>query len=333
MPLLDILIPTYNRAKFLRANLSRLFRQIMGAEVGNAVHIYVQDNHSSDDTERVVREFIANAPPSIRIYYSKNSSNVGLEKNVVEVFSRAQSEYIMFLGDDDFLADGYLEKVIGLVSNEDGMGYIVPAYNEIFADGKIVSHRQHDRLDLEYSTGIKAVLGLSSYSHQLSGLVFRRDGTLEAYLAYPNCRNIYPFTSFACFNMLRGKSIFLKEFATMVWCGSNKDWSYDSSGLLTEIYKNYIPYFSGLALARVQIAHTIKQSWRIRLSYKHPLNFIKACRCIWKSNAAHWITKVFILILPVWVLPFRLKDRLTKPKQKKREICNPHILTELGIND
>ena len=327
-PVIDLLIPTYNRIKFLRPNILRTLLQLKAAGLEELVVIHIKDNCSTDETETVIRDIIKSNESLVKIHYTRNVTNIGLENNVIAILKEAKADHVMFLGDDDFLADGYLGEVINLISNNKEISYIVPAYDELYSDGRVYARRRSDKVNDSYEPGIRAVLDLASYSHQLSGLVFQRAGTIDEYLRHSSCKNIYLFTSFACFNMLRGRSVFLRGFSTSVWCGNTKDWSYDESGLLSEIYKNYIPYFRGRALARVQISHTRKQIWRLRPSYKSPIKFLRSIQHLWKQDSPHWLTKMTLVFLPFVEFPTLISDCL---KGDKRFIYKPNLLRDYGV--
>ena len=107
-PLLTIGIPTYNRSRFLNKCLDAIYSSI-GAE--SDVEILVSDNHSTDNT-REVAESYAKKYPSLR--YVCNKENVGA-KNFHLVWERAKGEYVVALGDDDYLVDGIIRQVLRVI--------------------------------------------------------------------------------------------------------------------------------------------------------------------------------------------------------------------------
>jgi glycosyltransferase involved in cell wall biosynthesis len=98
--LLSICIPTYNRAHMLRQILDTLGAQ---CRVGNPddVAIYISDNGSTDKTPHVVEEF--QKQPGLRIVYSRNSTNVGISRNLLKVMAMGQGRFIWTLGDDELI--------------------------------------------------------------------------------------------------------------------------------------------------------------------------------------------------------------------------------------
>ena len=105
---LSICIPTFNRSKYL----DRLLASIYGASDGldGRFEICISDNCSQDGTRSIVKIWNNKLP----IKYSRNSSNVGFDANIVKVSQLAEGDFIWFIGDDDVLAGHALE---GLLEN------------------------------------------------------------------------------------------------------------------------------------------------------------------------------------------------------------------------
>ncbi len=112
--LLSICIPTYNRAGTLWGNLNKLYAQIYGLDL--PIELIVSDNCSQDDTRNVVESFIVKG---MKINYVRNSSNLGMDGNFAQCFRMAVGKYILVMGDDDFLLDGMLEKLINKIYETD----------------------------------------------------------------------------------------------------------------------------------------------------------------------------------------------------------------------
>ena len=92
---LQIILITYNRAKFVKQTFDRFFYE------GSPVYDYdflVLDNNSSDNTAEVVAEF-AKTHPNIK--YSKNRYNLGISGNIAKAMEIAEKDYVWIIGDDD----------------------------------------------------------------------------------------------------------------------------------------------------------------------------------------------------------------------------------------
>ena len=94
---LSICIPTYNRASHLTNCLKSIIRCKLNSDL--KFQVCVSDNHSTDGTENVVRT----AQSNIDIKYHKNTSNLGIPRNFLNVVSMADGDFVWLIGDDDLL--------------------------------------------------------------------------------------------------------------------------------------------------------------------------------------------------------------------------------------
>jgi len=313
---LDILIPTYNRQLDLIKNLKLLSIQIQKLSDSSLVNIIISDNASTDETILSIEHIKKNFPTSINVLNS--STNLGLESNVVKVLSASNAEWVMFLGDDDFLPDEYIQFVIDQIK-ANKIGCIIPGFSSLYKDGSVIVTRKGE--SVKTKPGLSAILNLSQFGHQLSGLVIHRDQTLEKYLSKPNFRNIYLFIYFISFNLNKYNSIYTPQFQVLVSQGNTKDWAYDDSGLLTEIYQNYLSLFEDQPIKSILacLAFTYKQEWRLRLS-KNPLQSLRAVKHILTFQKLPIYLKISILIF----YPFLYTLFLAKNLLRKILLKNKH---------
>ena len=102
--LLSIFIPTYNRCNVLDTVLDRVISAVKEYDV--CVQVY--DNCSLDKTENIV---CAKQKLYPYIFYCKNETNIGLDRNMLNVLNKQVSKYTLMLGDDDFLVDDFYKKI------------------------------------------------------------------------------------------------------------------------------------------------------------------------------------------------------------------------------
>jgi abequosyltransferase len=109
-PLLTLAIPTFNRA----ANLELLLRNVAPqlAELPQ-VELLISDNASPDDTEAVVRRFIAEG---LRCRYVRNAANLDADPNFLQCYEHAAGKYVWIFGDDDVLFPGSLAYILDLLT-------------------------------------------------------------------------------------------------------------------------------------------------------------------------------------------------------------------------
>lgn len=134
IPKVSIIIPTYNRAKYLpQAIESALAQDYPNLEV------IVSDNCSIDETPEVVKKYLNDK----RFKYFRNKENIGMVRNWRKaIFEYSTGEWGLILSDDDFLIDNtYISKAMHLIENHSNV-VIVHANmiiyeeenNEVFLD-------------------------------------------------------------------------------------------------------------------------------------------------------------------------------------------------------
>jgi glycosyltransferase involved in cell wall biosynthesis len=117
MVILSISIPTYNRCEILKHTLTNIFNQIDDEHLHQLIEVVVSDNASTDNTEEVVKEFIA--LNKFKIVYSRNTKNLGLIKNIINLVPLSTGKFWMFYGDDDMPPQGSLVKLIELFKSDE----------------------------------------------------------------------------------------------------------------------------------------------------------------------------------------------------------------------
>jgi glycosyltransferase involved in cell wall biosynthesis len=120
-PFVTIAIPTFNRASWLKdCILSALSQTYPHFE------IVVSDNASTDDTQKVLRQF-----RSRRLRVIRQKKNIGLLPNWNACLAEARGEYILLVSDDDKVSPWLLERSVALV-RRDRQIPIVIALSDIF---------------------------------------------------------------------------------------------------------------------------------------------------------------------------------------------------------
>jgi glycosyltransferase involved in cell wall biosynthesis len=132
--LLNIGIPTCNRARFLENLLNNILPQAVKTE--GEVKICISDNGSTDNTEQIVAKFRDKFPGLVN--YNKNPKNLGFDRNILKVMEMSQGEFVWLLGDDDLTADGALEEVINFIkkNKREEIGLVFLETESYFIDEK-----------------------------------------------------------------------------------------------------------------------------------------------------------------------------------------------------
>lgn len=272
MSSIQILIPTYNRAEDLLKNLHFLSTQIKANNLQSVCAILISDNYSDDGTEEKVLEFRRNHA-DVTIDYYRNERNIGLEANVVNTFLNATAEHVLCLGDDDFLAEGYLRFCYDSIQQDKNVGCIVPGLQSLVANGSILKSRREQFDVIKLEKGYKTTFYYSHFGHQMSGLLFKRKSLLDVYLSKDQYRNPYLFIFFTAYCMLHYSTIYAPVYKTTVNAFNEKAWSYNGIGLLDEVYKSYYGLEDNLnasEIADLLIRFTVMHSYRLTIKADKP---------------------------------------------------------------
>jgi len=130
--LVSILIPVYNREKYIEETVQSALNQTY-----KNIEIIVVDNQSTDNTWEILQK-LASQDERIKIF--QNKTNIGPVKNWKRCIDEATGEYGKILWSDDLIAPEFLEKTVPYLENED-VGFVFTG-TEIFIDGtdKKTSH-------------------------------------------------------------------------------------------------------------------------------------------------------------------------------------------------
>nr|WP_321453626.1 glycosyltransferase family 2 protein [uncultured Carboxylicivirga sp.] len=311
--ILSILIPTYNRVEFLRENLIILSRYIIDLKLNDEIEIIVSDNKSSDHTSQMLLDYSKQFSNKIITKFFSQDENIGLERNVLYVLSKAESDYIMYVGDDDYLDIEYLKNVVENLKSKKEIGVILPSYVKIALDGSILEGGRDVGLPSKfYLKGYKTTIRLSWRGHQLSGLVLKREGLYKAYCEF-GITNIYPFIFMVAYSTLKYNSLHLTEFPVKVTQPGQdkKDWGYGNDGLLTEVFDNYfkLSMLSRFKRSILQFYFFYRQRWRI-LDYT-PDKRREAVRVLSNNKGTYKFT---ILSIKVVIMLSQLKEMIKSRK-------------------
>lgn len=141
-PLVSVVTPVYNRARFIGKAIESVERQ----SLTNWEYVIV-DNGSTDDTREVVRRYAAKNP---RIRLIENNQNViALSLNLG--VRAAQGKYIAQLDSDDEYKDYTLEKMVGALETNPTWGLAISYYELMDEQGNslpefgIIRHEQYNR--------------------------------------------------------------------------------------------------------------------------------------------------------------------------------------------
>lgn len=120
LPIVSVVIPTYNQAHFLREALETVLSQTL-----TNLEVIVVNNYSTDDTKEVALSF---NDPRLRFFDFKNQGRIAASRNVG--IREAKGEWIAFLDSDDLWLPQKLARSLEILRG----GYDLLAHGQIFFD-------------------------------------------------------------------------------------------------------------------------------------------------------------------------------------------------------
>jgi len=126
-PKVSVIIPTYNRANYLRSAIQSVLNQTF-----KDLEIIVVDDASTDNTRQVVHEIVDD-----RIHYIAHKKNRGGARAKNTGIKNSEGEFIAFLDDDDLWIPTKLEKQLGLLNMNPEISVVYTGAWDIDKDGKV----------------------------------------------------------------------------------------------------------------------------------------------------------------------------------------------------
>lgn len=173
---ISICIPAYNRSEYLLELLDSVRVQLMQED-----EIIICED-KSPEREKIV-DIICDykkSYPDTRLVLILNPVNLGYDNNLKQLFKNSTQDYCFFMGNDDLLAPGALERVRNILKSNQNIGVMSRSYS--WFNGGVeniedtVKHLPGDKL-------FDNVSDAQSFFFRrvgvLSGLVFRRVAALE----------------------------------------------------------------------------------------------------------------------------------------------------------
>ena len=142
MPKVSVLVPTYNCVQYLKIALESALNQTF-----KDYEIIVIDDGSTDNTKEVVKNYQTANPGKIVYIYQENQGVVAARNTGIKA---AQSDYLALLDADDIWCPDRLEKGIGTIEPDPGIGLVHANITRVDENGRTISTPLRD---LKYLTG------------------------------------------------------------------------------------------------------------------------------------------------------------------------------------
>lgn len=128
LPLVSILIPTYNRPEYFKLALESAINQTY-----RNIEIIVGDDSINNETEKLMEYYLEKYK---NISYYHNKINLGQFDNDLKLMDMARGRYINFLMDDDLFEKDKIEKMINVFIDDKNNKISLVSSNRKLIDGK-----------------------------------------------------------------------------------------------------------------------------------------------------------------------------------------------------
>ena len=107
---ISVIIPTYNSEKYIEKAINSVFNQSIGFE---NIELIIVDDNSTDSTREIIKKY--EKYPNIKcIFQDENSGTPSRGRNIG--IDNANSEYVMFLDNDDIYTDSMCEVLYNTIT-------------------------------------------------------------------------------------------------------------------------------------------------------------------------------------------------------------------------
>lgn len=114
LPLISVIMPTYNHAEFIKDSIESVLNQSY-----KHLELIIVDNFSTDDTEKIVTAFI-NSDKRIKYLKFRNHGIIAASRNFG--IANSKGDYIAFLDSDDMWYHSKLENQLKHFTNDEIVG-------------------------------------------------------------------------------------------------------------------------------------------------------------------------------------------------------------------
>lgn len=114
---ISIIVPIYNSEKYIEKCLNSIANQTL-----NNYEVILVDDGSTDNSKKIVDEFIDKYPDKFKYYYQKNSGQASARNLGVE---KANGEYVFFVDSDDYIELNACERIYKIA---DSNGYDIVSF-------------------------------------------------------------------------------------------------------------------------------------------------------------------------------------------------------------
>lgn len=174
---------TYNHGRYIR----RAIEGVLSQETDFPVQLLIGEDHSTDNTLAIVREYAQAHPGKIRIITSQD--NVGAKRNVQRLEAACQGKYMAYCEGDDYWHDPRkLQKQVRFLEENPAYSLVHSEFRSVRVDtGRMIDNAAIQPEDLDDGDAFNDLL--SGRRMILTLTVCARTAVLQAVLA--ECPEVY----------------------------------------------------------------------------------------------------------------------------------------------
>jgi glycosyltransferase involved in cell wall biosynthesis len=296
LPLVSIMIPTFNQAGFLQAAI----QSALGQDYGN-LEVVVSDDCSGDGSREVVEGFLSDS----RIRYFRNDSNLGRVANYKHSLENlAQGEWVTNLDADDYYTDrSFISRAINLITQY-GDKHIVflQAGHTVMTGSGEVKRIDVPAISLEHERvpGIEYFLRFNHFSHLAT--LFNREKAiaLDFYRYNILSSDIESFLRLA----LHGDVILMRE-SVGVWQhhGSNASKQLDKKAVEMNMMRIESPYNYARSLGTIPQQNLSR--WHRKMTNEYLLHYLSISLSRKEMLPGYFsqVCRRYPRVLAGWIIP------------------------------
>jgi len=129
-PLVSVIIPTYNRAKYIEESI----RSVLAQTYTN-LEVVVVDDGSTDDTEIIISSIVDSR---LRYIHQPNCGRSNARNHALSI---ASGKYITFLDSDDLFLPNKIELQVAYLKSHPGVGMVYTSAHCINDQGEMLAHK------------------------------------------------------------------------------------------------------------------------------------------------------------------------------------------------
>lgn len=193
-PLVSVIIPNYNHARYLEQRLDSVFGQTYPN-----FEVIILDDCSTDNSLEVINRYKDNPHLSQIVVNETNSGSVFKQWN--KGFSLSKGELIWIAESDDFCDLTLLEELVSAIISRKNIVLAFTSYIFYYEEsGRIVKPRMGGIASYSGLHYIKTRMARECFIHNASGVVFRKDALKKMpqdYMSFKQCGD-YMFWTNMC---------------------------------------------------------------------------------------------------------------------------------------